>query len=174
MRRRQNVDKKVVLLTPRLLSFALSSRMLLLVFFCLAHYYASFHENLVRYTAVFRVVTQRSPPPPSRVAWRHKKRLCTRLTKTQRIVKYRKVKYRWFLLNFLVKASWFIWHSSLAWWIESSSFGLGLKDLLPPAQVKCSSGLQPLQLMTSQVTWFHMGSCQQLRVNVLNTWFILQ
>ena len=49
--------KKVALLTPRLLSFALSSRMLLLVFFCLAHYYASFHENLVCYKAVFRVVT---------------------------------------------------------------------------------------------------------------------
>ena len=35
----------MALLTPRLLSFAFSSRMLLLVFFCLAHYYASFHEN---------------------------------------------------------------------------------------------------------------------------------
>ena len=54
------MDKKVALLTPRLLSFAFFSRMLLLVFFCLAHYYASFHENLVCYTAVFRVVTQRS------------------------------------------------------------------------------------------------------------------
>ena len=36
--------------------------MLLLVFFSWAHYYASFTENLVCYTAVLRVVTQHMPP----------------------------------------------------------------------------------------------------------------